>query len=235
MTTNIVLVNKVAAATSPLAAQVTAGWLADVAGACNEQLSSHAAPYDGGGYLISSAAAAPSGDSTFELDWQLPQAPGAEAYHDWQAGMVVAFEALATCSTLNDVSTGISHELLEILGDPGCDAWVDDGTGFEWARELCDATQGNSYAIGGIQVSNFLLPAFFETGAKSPYSYLGTTGKDPVLAPFATASGGYQIRRNTGTGETQVFGEVAARRPMLRIVSPVSRSFRRLKQAKGRA
>lgn len=232
MITHIVLVNKVDPKTSTLAAQVTGAWLARVAAACEKQLSGDASPYYGGGYVISSASSIAVGQSEFEIDWQLPQAPGAEAYHDWQNGMVVAFEALATCSTLDDVSTGISHELLEILGDPGCDVWVDDGTGFEWARELCDATQGNSYEVDGIKVSNFLLPTFFESGAKGPYSFLGTTGQDPVSAPFTTATGGYQIRRNTGTGETQVFGQIQSRRPALRIVSPVSRSFRRLQQTK---
>jgi hypothetical protein len=232
VTIHIVLVNKVAPSTSSLAAQVTPAWLARVAAACQKQLTQHASPYYGGGYIISSGASAPSGDSTFEVDWQLPQAPGAEAYHDWQDGMVIAFEALATCTTLGDVSTGISHEILEILGDPGCNQWADDGTGFEWARELCDATQGNSYDIDGIQVSNFLLPTFFESGAKGPYTYLGTTGADPVSAPFTTAPSGYQIRRSSGTGETQVFGQIKARRPALRIVSPVSRSFRRLQQAR---
>lgn len=231
-TTCIVLVNKVNPSTSPLAAQVSAAWLAKVAAACQTQLNDDAAPYWGGSFAISTGTVCNESESEYDIEWALPNAPGAEAYHDWQGGKVVAFEALSTCTTLNDVSTGISHELLEIMGDPGCNVWTDDQQGAEWAHELCDATQANSYEIEGIQVSNFLLPAFFEPGAAGPYSFLGTKGSDPVTAPFTTAPGGYQIRRDSGTGETQVQGEVKSRRGMLRVVSPVSRTWRRLQQKK---
>jgi hypothetical protein len=230
MTTTIVLVNQVDPKTSTLAAQVTCDWLGRVAAACSQQLATDAAPFHGGGYEVVAADLAKDGQSTFAIVWQLLNAPGAEAYHDWQSGLIIAFEGLSTCSSLDDVSQGISHEILEILGDPGCNAWVDDTEGAEWARELCDATQGDGYVIDGIRVSNFLLPAFFEPGAKGPYSFLGTTGKDPVSAPFTTAPGGYQIRRDSGTGETQVFGQIMTKRPALRIVSPISRSYRRLQQ-----
>jgi hypothetical protein len=235
MSTCIVLVNKVDPKTSLLAAQVTADWLTRVAAACQTQLSEDVAPIHGGSFVVSAAALANEGESEFDIDWQLLNAPGAEAYHDWQTGKVVAFEALSTCATLDDVSKGISHELCEILGDPGCNQWVDDGQGGEYARELCDACQDSSYVIDGVAVSNFLLPTFFEPNAKGPFSFLGTKGTDVITAPFATAPGGYQIRRDPGTGETQVTGQILTRRPAFRIVSPVSRSYRRLQQKRKRA
>jgi hypothetical protein len=212
------------ATSSPLVSQATPEWLAECAAACATQLSRDVAPIYGGTYGVrvgSGPTDVQVGEMVFSILDSLPDAPGAIAYHDVAGGAVpVAFLALSTCSTLDDVSTAISHELCEIAGDPACDLWCDDGAGAEWARELCDAVESNAYTVGTIQVSDFLLPAFFAPSAAMPFNFMAIPGNAVVgsasgAAPttaFQTAAGGYQIKRSSGTGETQVTGAVRALR-----------------------
>ena len=215
----IVIINE--ATTSPLADQVTPAWLTSCAGACVDQLMQHVAPVYGGTYGIrvgNGSSDVQPNEMVFAIVDALPDAPGAIAYHDVNgADVPVAFLALSTCNTLDDVSTAVSHELCETAGDSACDLWADDGQGHEWARELCDAVESNSYPINGIAVSDFLLPGFFGANDPGPYSFLQAnptmgTPRGIPSGPFATASGGYQIQRNAGTGDTQVTGKVREHR-----------------------
>lgn len=143
----------------------------------------------------------------------LPDAPGAVAYHNWQ-GVASIYVARNQCVSLTtgtySLSQALSHELAETVGDVGCNVWADDDTGSEWAHELCDAVEQGVYTINtngpgvAVDVSDFLLPAFFNPGDTSgKYSFLGA-----ALAPFTTAPGGYQIQRQSGTGETSVQGTI---------------------------
>lgn len=214
------------ATTSPLVAQVTPAYLARVAAACAAQLANDVRPIWGGPPFGTRVGASPQdvqvGEMVFSIVDSLPDAPGAIAYHDVAGGDVpVAFLALSTCNSLTDVSTAISHELCETMGDAACDLWADDGAGHEWARELCDAVESNSYAVDledgqpPIMVSDWLLPAFFAPGGVAPFSFMATmpspTGNAPA-GPFQVAAGGYQIQRQSGGGETQVTAADGSRR-----------------------
>jgi hypothetical protein len=100
----------------------------------------------------------------------------------------------------NSVSVTLSHEILETVGDRYAHFWSDGPQGLEYALELCDAVEGDSYTIGGVAVSNFVLPQFFRDGP-GPFDYLGKLGM-----PFQMTSGGYQIVRSGGTDTKQIFG-----------------------------
>jgi hypothetical protein len=62
----------------------------------------------------------------------------------------------------------LSHELLEMLGDPETSRYVfrqhRNGSGILYAYENCDACQDSSfgYKINGVLVSNFVYPSWFE-------------------------------------------------------------------------
>jgi hypothetical protein len=213
------------ATTSPLVSSVTPEWLASVAAACQLQLARDVAPVWGpavGGVRVGTPQ---PGEMVFEIVDALPQAPGAEAYHDWVDAAAVAYLALSTCSSLNDVSTGISHELCETLGDLACNRFADAGDGFEYALELCDAVQEQSYEIDGVAVSDWLLPAFFASSIQGPYSFVQSQGGAGPSAPFATTPGGYQLQRSSGGGETQVTGDLGRRAARAKNYS--SRTYRR--------
>jgi hypothetical protein len=226
---------------SALTALLDPGTLGSIAQACALQLSRDVAGIYGGTYAVRVGASftdVQPGEMVFALLDSLPDAPGAIAYHDVAGAAVpVAYLALSTCSTVQDVSTAISHELCETAGDAACDLWADDGQGHEWARELCDAVESNSYPVtlpngAVVFVSDFLLPAFFAPAASAPYSFLqiaaveGQNVSGLVSAPFAVATGGYQIQRVSGTNEVQVTGKVRALRAA-KVADAGSRASRR--------
>ena len=65
-----------------------------------------------------------------------------------------------------DWSITLSHEALELVGDPELNMLVkgphpeEERDVHHWF-EMCDAVQDESYPIDGIKVSNFLLPLYF--------------------------------------------------------------------------
>ena len=208
-----VLLNEGTAA-SPLTTQITPEWLQRVAAACTIQLNRDVAPEWGGSYGVRAGTDIAAGEIVFSLVDSLPDAPGAVAYHS-VSGEAVPFAmlALTTCNTLADVSTAISHELCETAGDVDANLWADDGTGTEWANELCDAVESDSYEIDlgdgqpSILVSDFLLRAFFAPHAAAPYSFAGH-----AVAPFQTAPGGYQIKRTASADSSQVTASETSKR-----------------------
>lgn len=200
------------ATTSSLVSQVTPEWLTKAAAAITVQMNRDFAPNWGGSFMVRAGSGSHDllkGEIAFAILDALPDAPGAIAYHDVDGNAVpIAFLALSTCNTLADVSTAISHECCETGADAGCNLWADDGAGTEFAFESCDAVESASYSIlDGIAVSDFVLPSFFVPRSTGPWSFLNT-----APGPFQTAGGGYQIRRASGTGESQVTGDLASRR-----------------------
>lgn len=208
--------------------------LAAIANALQVQLNRDVATHWGGAYTVrpgQSKADIRDGEIVCALVDALPNAPGDIAYHDVTgAESPVIFLARTQCNALtqgpDSVSCVLSHETNETAGDPFVNVWCDDGHGNEFARELSDAVQAATYSIAGVTVSDFVLPAFFAPGSTPPYDYLGTIGEGAISAPFAIMSGGYQLKRTSGGGETQVFGQIAPGR-MARKRNATSRTFRR--------
>jgi hypothetical protein len=106
------------------------------------------------------------------------------------------------------VSATLSHEVLELLGDPWCTYWSDGPDGYEYALELADPVQTGSYFIYGestspVAVSNFITPQWFDrfTGPGERYDFLGV-----LSGPFEIAADGYAIRRQSPGSEEAVFG-----------------------------
>jgi len=85
-----------------------------------------------------------------------------------------------------------SHEMLEILLDPYTDLLVmnQDGKSLKlYAYEVCDPVEEDWYVIGGVKVSNFVYPEWFENTAKNPsgkWDFLGN-----LKGPFTLSKGGY--------------------------------------------
>ena len=143
----------------------------------------------------------------------LPDAPGAVAYHAWQ-GVASIYVARNQCVSLTtgtySLSQALSHEMCETVGDIGTNLWADDMAGAEWAHELCDAVEAGFYTINtngpgvAVDVCDFVLPSFFNPGDTSgKYSFLGA-----APAPFTTAPGGYQIQRTSDRAPITVQGTI---------------------------
>ena len=233
MKTNWVIINE--SKTAPLAASVTPEWLAACAVAFQIQLNRDVSAQYGGQYTVRAGATSTDirpGEAVYALLDTVP-AEGAIAYHDDNGTDVpVAFQALSLCNTLDDISSAISHELCESAGDDACNIFADDLNGFSFAFELSDAIELNGYRIGTIFVSDFLLPSFFEPKAPGPYTFCQASGLpgDFPTAALQTARGGYQIKRNQGTGEVQVEAHQDSKRGQIVLAGrhhPSSRPARR--------
>jgi len=102
------------------------------------------------------------------------------------------------------LSTVLSHEALEMVGDPYVCWWADIDGETQEALELCDRVQAQSYDVDGVSVSNFLGPRAFRSG-DGPYDYMRS-----LSSPWEIAEGGYAIRRKVGTTPYQEWsGHVA--------------------------
>lgn len=111
-------------------------------------------------------------------------------------GRVFAKTILDAGGSLDDgawsVSAVLSHEHLEILGDPYANWWSDHPSGDAVALEVCDPVEDESYEIGDISVSNWVTSRWFREGP-GPYDWMGTR-----LHPYDVSRGGYLIMRETG-------------------------------------
>jgi hypothetical protein len=121
-------------------------------------------------------------------------------------------------------SVTLSHEALELIGDPEVNLLVQgphpthpNRLVFHWF-EMCDAVQAETYAIDGIKVSNFLLPLYFtasdERGGRN--DFLGRVHRGATLRSFGINPGGYIGFFNPETGKQETVSladdEEAARR-----------------------
>lgn len=140
----------------------------------------------------------------------IPEAPDALAYHTVTNGIPDIEIGVDLFSSLTDegesVSGGVSHEILELLGDAGANEWADlqDASGQTRARENCDAVQNTGYfAENGVWLSNFVLPSYYIPGAIGPYDALG------VMTSQTDLSHGYEIRATAPTDAGAVQGSHA--------------------------
>lgn len=99
-----------------------------------------------------------------------------------------------------DWSVTLSHEALEITGDPATNLLVMgphpdqlEHRNVFHAFEMCDAVQAESYEIDGVVVSNFVLPMYFTPGndIKGRNDFLGYEYRKKTLDSFGVNHGGY--------------------------------------------
>ena len=121
---------------------------------------------------------------------------GALGYHDLTSEGLPLGKVFAGSDIKYGTSWSVtaSHELLEMLGDPGINLTVfvenKAGTGVLYAYENCDACEADNYAylINGIKVSDFVFPSWFQIFhlPGTQYDY----GKH-IKQPFELLEGGY--------------------------------------------
>jgi len=132
--------------------------------------------------------------------------PTALGYHDLTSDGLPLSKVFVK-STIDDgqkVSVTASHELAEMLVDPGIQLGAIGPDGKTWyAYEMADAVEREEFEIDRVAVSNFVYPAWFE-GFRPPnsaqFDYLGTCKR-----PFELRPGGYMPVFRDGNW-TQIFG-----------------------------
>jgi len=143
-------------------------------------------------------------------------------YHDtYNRGIPFGVVFTELSEELNESWTvTLSHEALELIGDPEVNILVmgphpeqPKRNVFYW-YEMCDAVQDESYAIDGVEVSNFLLPLYFtsteERGGRN--DFLGRRHGGKTLRSFGVNPGGYVGFYNPKTGKHQTFEREGDRR-----------------------
>lgn len=143
---------------------------------------------------------------------------GALGYHFQEGGLpltyVFAKDSMADGAGMDGLSTTISHEILEMLADPGCNLvalgwYVLTGGQKRTAYvsyEVGDPVEAQSYRIGGVAVSDFVYPEWFE--GERPKGSVRFDHMGAVRSPFELASGGY-IDAYLGTRLRTVYGRTA--------------------------
>jgi hypothetical protein len=139
------------------------------------------------------------GDAVLYL-WDKIDLPGAEGYHQANARGIpygLVFTELSK-QLAEDWTVTLSHEALELIGDPQVNLLVagphpeENRTVFHWF-EMSDPVQDESYVIDSVKVSNFVLPLYYTPHAEagSRNDFLGRAHAGKTLASFGINPGGY--------------------------------------------
>ena len=109
----------------------------------------------------------------------------------------------------------LSHELLEMLGDPNINLTVfvqnSNTAGTLYAYEVCDSCEDDSlgYEIDNVLLSDFVYPSWFENFRAEGSTQFDRTNK--IQKPFQLLVGGYigTFNVNSGSGWQQIMAERA--------------------------
>lgn len=120
----------------------------------------------------------------------------------------------------------MSHEALELAGDPFGNRWVRLPNGLVTALEVCDAVENDHYTITAtigrasrdVEVSNFVYPAFFGEGV-GQLDHLG-------LCAEPGDNRGYLIVQADGGSTINVFAATASAEYRARVAAKLSRVSR---------
>lgn len=205
--------------------EITGDVLLQIAAALSTQITRDFAPAWGIAPGTVSVAAADAGIPADVVPIYIQDAldaPGALGYHDDESNRPVARLGWGVIKqnggTLtrgsNSLSTVISHEALETLGDSDANEWVLMADGkTRLAKEDGDPCEGNSYPVevpavgalpdGSVAMSNFAKPAWFVLGTTGPAGTFDHLGM--LTAPQEPDAGGYRILMNADGTVTDVF------------------------------
>jgi hypothetical protein len=174
---------------------VSASKLAEVAGALNEQIQADVAPAWKLAATVGAYPEPPPGTWRIELHDTIPE-EGAAGIHLDEHGQPYSLVAMAD----GDWTVTTSHELIEMLVDPFASrlhtakllaGWSGPAAParVHYLLEPGDPPETISYQVGGVAVSDFVLPSFYRStgrGSDAVYSHTGA-----VKNPLEVLDGGY--------------------------------------------
>lgn len=146
-------------------------------------------------------------------DWQFiyfddAREAGVEGYHDLtHRGQPVSYVFVKASLADNvPVSVTASHELFEMVIDPIANLWAEATGRTQYAYEMCDPVEEDTFMVDRLEMSNFVHPSWFEPFKHPPGTRFDHLGK--LKKPFSMTKGGYVIiKRNGRVKET--FGSKA--------------------------
>lgn len=196
--------------------QIDPGQLARVAGALNEQIQHDFAPVWQIKATVGAYPEAPPDTWAVRILQQLDD-PNALGYHTDEGG-----QPLSKVLYTQEWTTTVGHEVLEMLADPwgwrqhharlpyGLEtAFAQFGLKAEnshvwYLLEVCDPPEAQSYEVGGVALSDFLLPSWYRSVPVAGRFSIAGNCKEPRQV----IDGGYvSFRSPTNQEWFQVFNE----------------------------
>jgi hypothetical protein len=101
------------------------------------------------------------------------------------------------------VSVAASHELAEMLVDPGINLWCVGPKGLLYAYEVCDAVEEVEFLVDGIPMCNFVYPTYFDRSRKPRSAQFDH--KKKLNRPFQLLTKGYATVLKNGK-KVEIFG-----------------------------
>ncbi len=152
-------------------------------------------------------------DEAKPSDWQFiyfddADTAGALGYHDLthNGQPISKIFVKTTLDAKESVSVTACHELFEMAIDPIANLWAQAADGTEYAYEMSDPVEEDTFEVDGLAMSNFVHPSWFEPFKHPPgtkYDHLGR-----LKNPFTMTKGGYVVVKKNGQ-VTQKFGSAA--------------------------
>lgn len=146
-------------------------------------------------------------------DWQLiyfddADTAGALGYHDLtHNGQPISKVFVKTTLAAKQlVSVTACHELFEMAIDPLANLWAEAGDGTEYAYEMSDPVEEDTFDVDGAEMSNFVHPSWFEPFKHPPGTKFDHLGR--LKNPFSMTKGGYVIVKKKGN-VSQLYGSKA--------------------------
>jgi hypothetical protein len=133
---------------------------------------------------------------------------GAEGYHDLTHHGQPVSKVFVTTSLEDNVPVSVTacHELFEMVIDPIANLWAQATNRTQYAYEMCDPVEEDTFMVDGIEMSNFLHPSWFEPFKHPPRTKFDHLGK--LKRPFSLTKGGYVIIKRNGRVKER-FGSLA--------------------------
>lgn len=190
--------------------------LQECAGALNEQIQADFAPIWNVKATVGAYTTAPLATWAVIIQAQLDQ-PGALGYHTDANNQPISY-----VEATSDWTVTASHETLEMLADPFGNrmhtAILPFGLELDFAQfglanassrvhyllEVGDPCEATSYAVGGVPMSDFLLPYWYRSSTVGCEHYSHAGG---CKMPREVADGGYVSFANSNGEWFQVFNE----------------------------
>lgn len=174
--------------------------------AANEQLRKDLRPWNVDALVYLSGYVGPPSTTRKLYVWNDPQQLsefGSMGRHEVAGGAYVGHVFINNALRRKRPWTVIgSHELIELLIDGGLNTYKYRPSKQEfWMLEPADPVEGQSYAVQGVPMANFVYPAFYEENSPGPYDHMRT-----VTAPFELAKTGYADVLKVVGNELTVYG-----------------------------
>jgi hypothetical protein len=137
---------------------------------------------------------------------------GALGYHDLtDEGQPLTKVFVKTTLAAGElVSVTAAHELFEMVIDPIANLWAEAADGTEYAYEMSDPVEEDTFLVDGVPISNFVHPSWFEPFKHPPGTKFDHLGK--LTKPFSMTKGGYVITKKKGKVSEQFASKAKAER-----------------------